>query len=120
VKDGIDLDLDLHLNPAAFTEETKTTAARALKDAALHVLNVANTRVPIQEGHLQNSGDTAVDRDEMRASVSYSQPYAVAQHENLDWKHAPGREAKYLEKALEEEAPAVRALLAQQLKELFK
>lgn len=120
MKDGIDVDLDLHLNPAAFTEETKTVAARVLKDAALHVLQVSNTRVPLQDGHLQNSGDTAVDRDEMRAYVSYSQPYAVAQHENLDWKHAPGREAKYLEKALEEEAPAVQALIAQQLKELFK
>ncbi|GGO63206.1 minor capsid protein [Nonomuraea cavernae] len=120
MKDSIDVKLDMHLNPVAFNEETKTVAARVLKDAALHVLNVANTRVPLQEGHLQNSGDTAVDRDEMRASISYSQPYAVAQHENLDWKHAPGREAKYLEKALEEEASAVQALIAQQLKELFR
>ncbi|QFY09641.1 hypothetical protein GBF35_25960 [Nonomuraea phyllanthi] len=120
MRDGIDVDLDLHLNPAAFTEETKTTSARALKDAALHVLQVANTRVPIQEGHLQDSGDTAVDRNEMRAYISYNQPYAVYQHENLDLRHAPGREAKYLETALEEEAAAVRALLAQQLKELFR
>jgi hypothetical protein len=120
VKDGIDVKLDMHLNPAAFNEETKTAATRVLKDGALHVLSVANTRVPIQEGHLQNSGDTAVDRDEMRAYVSYNQPYAVAQHENLDWKHAPGRQAKYLETALEEEAAAVQAMIAQQLKELFK
>ncbi|GAA1769938.1 hypothetical protein [Nonomuraea bangladeshensis] len=120
MRDGIDVDLDLHLNAAAFHEQTKTAAARVLKDAALHILQTANTRVPIQEGHLQNSGDTAVDRNEMRAYVTYNQPYAVAQHENLDWKHAPGREAKYLETALEEEAPAVRALIAQQLKELFR
>lgn len=120
MRDSIDVDLDLHVNPAAFREETKTVAARALKDGALHVLSVANTRVPIQEGHLQNSGDTAVDRDEMRAYVSYNQPYAVRQHEELTWKHAPGRQAKYLETALEEEAAAVRALLASQLKELFR
>lgn len=120
MKDSIKVDLDLHLNPAAFKEETKTTAARALKDGALHVLSVSNSRVPLREGHLQNSGDTAVDRNDMRAYVSYNQPYAVAQHENLDWKHAPGRQAKYLETALEEEAAQVRALLAQQLKELFR
>ncbi|WP_433235531.1 hypothetical protein ACQPYK_25500 [Streptosporangium sp. CA-135522] len=120
MKGEVNVDLDLHLNPAVFDEQAKTVAARALKDAAEHVLGVANTRVPIQEGHLQNSGATAVDRSEMRASISYDQPYAVAQHENLDWKHAPGREAKYLETALEEEASAVAALLAQQLKELFR
>ncbi|MEV0149684.1 MULTISPECIES: hypothetical protein [unclassified Nonomuraea] len=120
MKDGIDVKLDMHLDPAAFNEETKTVAARALKDAALHILQVANMRVPLQEGHLQNSGDTAVDRDEMRASISYSQPYAVYQHETLGLQHAPGREAKYLETALEEEAAAVKALIAQQLKELFK
>ncbi|WP_219470818.1 minor capsid protein [Nonomuraea rhizosphaerae] len=120
MKDGIDVKLDMHLNVAAFDEETKTVAARALKDAALHVLQVSNMRVPLQEGHLQNSGDTSVDRSALRAAVSYSQPYAVRQHEELTWKHAPGREAKYLETALEEEAHAVQALLAQQLKELFR
>ncbi|MDP9843253.1 minor capsid protein [Streptosporangium lutulentum] len=116
----IDIKLDLHVSPAVFDQKTKTAAERALRDAAEHVLGVANTRVPIQEGHLQNSGATSVDRSEMRASISYDQPYAVAQHENLDWKHAPGRQAKYLETALEEEASAVQALLAQQLKELFR
>ncbi|PRX66106.1 hypothetical protein B0I32_106242 [Nonomuraea fuscirosea] len=120
MRDGIDVDLDLHLNPAAFTEETKTVSARALKDGALHVLSVSNTRVPLQEGHLQNSGNASVDRGEMRAYVSYDQPYAIRQHEELTWQHAPGRQAKYLETALEEEAAQVRALLAQQLKELFR
>ncbi|MEV4749075.1 hypothetical protein AB0K21_22075 [Streptosporangium sp. NPDC049248] len=116
----VDMDLSIKMEVAAFDERTKTVAARALRDAAEHVLGVANTRVPIQEGHLQNSGATAVDRSEMKATISYDQPYAVAQHENLDWQHAPGRQAKYLETALQEEASAVQALLAQQLKELFR
>lgn len=31
------------------------------------------------------------------AEVIYNQPYALYQHENLQYKHAPGKSAKYLE-----------------------
>lgn len=115
----VDMDLNIKIEIAAFNEQTKTVAERALKEAALHVLSVSNERVPIQESYLQDSGDTAVDRSEMRAYIFYDQPYAMAQHEELTWKHAPGRTAKFLELALEEEGAHVHELLAQQLKELF-
>ena len=55
--------------------------------------------VPLDEGPLQDSG--AVIREGKTIYVSYgtgeSAAYAVIQHENLNYAHPNGRQAKYLE-----------------------
>ena len=53
-------------------------------------------------GRLLRTGDTDVDEGELVASISYGTPYARRQHEELDYRHAPGRRAKWLERTLEE------------------
>lgn len=70
-------------------------APRALRQAAEHLLEESNRIVPLEEGTLQGSGE--VDSDDRKATVSYNTPYARRQHEELDWRHAGGRQAKYLE-----------------------
>jgi hypothetical protein len=44
--------------------------------------------------------------------VSYDTVYAVRQHEELTWRHDPGRQAKYLEQPYNTERPTMLALIA--------
>jgi hypothetical protein len=58
----------------------------------------------------------SVDEASLTAAVSYDTPYAVVQHERLDFRHAPGRTAKYLENSLNAARQEVAALIAAQIR----
>jgi hypothetical protein len=94
----------------------RTGAARGLGLAAEHVLQVSNTRVPIEEGTLERSGVTDVDESELRASVSYDTPYAVVQHEDMTLQHDAGRSPKFLEQALDEEWKTAERIIAREVR----
>lgn len=79
-------------------------AIRAIESAALDALEQSvyqfiyepsQQLVPLDEGPLQESGK--VDVEGLTITVSYSTEYAIIQHENMQYAHAPGRQAKYLE-----------------------
>lgn len=70
-------------------------AEEGLQKALEHLLTEANKLVPLEEGTLRRSG--RVIRAGMNGMVSYDSVYARRQHEELTWKHLPGRSAKYLE-----------------------
>lgn len=53
--------------------------------------------VPLEEGTLQRSGRKHHAPGALEGAVSYGGPYARRQHEELAWRHDPGRTAKYLE-----------------------
>lgn len=91
-------------------------AARGLHLATEHVLGVARTRVPIEEGTLERSGTASVDEDTLTGAVSFDTPYAVRQHEDMDLKHDAGRQAKYLESALASERQTCRDLIARSIR----
>lgn len=91
-------------------------AARGLLLAAEHVLQVADQRVPLDEGALERSGTASADAASLTAAVSYDTPYAVYQHERMDLRHAPGRTAKYLETPLNEEAATAQEIIAAQVR----
>ena len=87
--------------------EEEAGARRGLYKWAEHVLTEATKIVPLQEGTLQNSGKAwPPDAGTMRAAVSYDTPYAVYQHEGLDFYHPNGRQAKYLEGPANASGPA--------------
>lgn len=65
-----------------------------------HILAESNKIIPLDEGTLMRSGTVSLDESTLNGSVSYDSPYAVRQHEELTWRHAPGRQAKYLETAV--------------------
>ncbi|MFI8299988.1 hypothetical protein ACIGCZ_29090 [Streptomyces nigra] len=96
--------------------ELRQAAAHGLFLGAEHVLGVSNDKVPLDEAALQRSGTASVDDGSLTAMVSYDTPYAVRQHEELDYRHAPGREAKYLENALNGERAVVFALVAAEMR----
>ena len=87
-----------------------------LELAADFVLQLANTRVPLEEGTLTRSGRATVDYSALRAAVSYDTVYAVPQHENLHWRHSDGRQAKYLESAINDSTVQVRDIIAAQIR----
>ncbi|MEU0671363.1 hypothetical protein ABZ330_00425 [Streptomyces sp. NPDC006172] len=91
-------------------------AARGLHLAAEHVLGRSNEVVPLDEAALQRSGVASVDEASLTGMVSYDTPYAVRQHEELDYRHAPGRTAKYLENSLNAARREVAALIAAQVR----
>lgn len=88
---------ELNWNGPAVAADLHEQFRQGLGDALEHLLGVANELVPLDESPLMHSGVTSMEDDELRGAVSYDTPYAVRQHEELTWRHAPGRQAKYLE-----------------------
>ena len=85
-----------------------------------HVLEEAVRIVPVAPsgGTLERSGKAhAPTGDELRAAVSFDTPYAVKQHEELDYQHSrPGAQAKYLETAVNEGQQRAQWLLTHEIK----
>ena len=93
-----------------------TGADKGLELGAHHLLQVSRKLVPHEEGTLENSGKVTVDEATHQAAVSYSTPYAVPQHEDLSFKHDPGRQAKYLEQPMNTEADTMAKLVGREVK----
>ncbi|WP_333811100.1 hypothetical protein [Timonella senegalensis] len=88
-----------------------------LKDGAEHILAESLKLVPLEEATLARSGKAEAAGTE--AVVSYDTVYAPRQHEELDWQHAEGRQAKYLEQPVTTEADKVLGLIADQIGKAF-
>jgi len=54
---------------------------------AEHVLTMTEPKAPWPTGDLERSGSAVVDESNLAGVISFDQPYAVAQHENLGWEH---------------------------------
>lgn len=96
--------------------QLREAAAAGLFDGAEYVLGESRQVVPIDEAALERSGTASVDASALTAAVSYDTPYAVRQHEELTWRHAPGRQAKYLERPLTASRAQVAALIAARIR----
>lgn len=80
-------------------------AREGMMVAGRNTLNVSNSQVPHEEGDLERDGGYSMDDSKLLLAVSYGRsadtaPYAVPQHERMDYHHDAGRNAKYLENAL--------------------
>lgn len=104
----------------AIERQLRQGAARGLLLAAEHVLQQSQEVVPLDESPLMQSGTASVDEPSLTAAVSYDTPYAVVQHERLDYRHAPGRTAKYLERPLNASRAEVLALIAAQMRRAMR
>lgn len=107
-------------NGPAVERELRQAAARGVFLAAEYVLGEANNVVPLDESPLMHSGVASVDEPSLTGMVSYDTPYAVRQHEDLTYRHAPGRTAKYLERPLNASRAEVLALIAAQLRRAMR
>jgi len=82
-------------------------AREATQLAALNTLNVSNQQVPHNEGDLERDGAASSEATPTgaRAAISYgrrgdTKDYAVVQHEDMSLHHDSGRNAKFLENAI--------------------
>ncbi|MFC9874877.1 hypothetical protein [Nocardia salmonicida] len=100
-------------NEGEFEGDLAAAIEEGLFEAAEVLLGHANQLVPLDEGPLMNSG-TAEIRDG-KARVGFNTPYALMQHENLNYTHAAGRTAKYLEKPLNALGPDLEQIVGSAL-----
>ncbi|MGW0550562.1 hypothetical protein [Streptomyces altiplanensis] len=85
-------------------------ASEGLQRALEHTLGEAKKLVPLEEGTLERSGQVNVDG--LNGNITFDTVYAVRQHEEMDWKHLPGRQAKYLEQPMNTERTVMLELMA--------
>lgn len=79
-----------------------TGAVKGLNKAATALQSESQSRVPVDSTDLRNSSATHdATPGDLVSAVTYNTPYAVIQHERLDFQHPtdhnPGAQAKYLE-----------------------
>lgn len=110
----------LRWNGAGSADRMRQGAARGLYLSAEHILQLSNEVVPLDESPLQQSGVASVDEASLTGMVSYDTPYAVVQHERLDYRHAPGRTAKYLENSLNAARTEVAEIIAAQMRRALR
>ncbi|MFI8360710.1 hypothetical protein ACIGD1_11180 [Streptomyces sp. NPDC085612] len=92
------------------TRRGRRAAEEGLQKALEHLLAESRKIVPLREGTLERSG--RVVRTGMNGFVTYDMVYAVRQHEEVTWKHLPGRKAKYLEGPFNSEREVMLRLMA--------
>lgn len=106
------------------TKATRPAAIRGLTMAMEHVLQISQQLVPNDEGTLERSGRTVIDEDALTGAVTYgeggAEQYAVVQHENLEYHHPGGRQAKYLEQPMREEAGTCAQIVAAQIRRALR
>lgn len=92
------------------TTRGRRAAEEGLQRALEHLLAESRKLVPLREGTLERSG--RVVRAGLNGFVTYDAVYARRQHEELTWKHLPGRSAKYLEIPLNRDRDIMLQLMA--------
>lgn len=89
--------LDVRLDRAKIKNITQQCSKKGTWSALDHLAAVSKEQVPLDQGPLKNSCYVDVADDGSSGTVSYDTPYAVVQHENMQFQHQRGRKAKYLE-----------------------
>lgn len=105
-----------HMNAAALLARYAHATAEGLNAAAERVKAVTIPLTPKDEGDLRSSiqVDPATDGT-LRASLGSDSPYAVPQHEHLEYRHELGQ-AKFLEVATRKEAPNVGRIVGEHVR----
>lgn len=113
------------LGQLAASRLVREAAARGLFQASESILTASKPLVPVDTGALRASGfvEPPNPRAElMQATIGYggpAAPYAVVQHERVDFRHVVGQ-AKYLEQPLLEAAPRVPRQIARHVRQAIR
>lgn len=105
--------LEVRLDKAKINKITRQCTKKGTWSALDHLAAVSKEQVPLDQGPLKNSCYVDVADDGSSGTVSYDTPYAVVQHENMQFQHQHGRKAKYLED------PANNAQVQAEMRELI-
>jgi hypothetical protein len=75
-----------------------------LHDVALDLQGKSQRLAPVDTGDLRGSAYTEVEKEAggYVAEIGFKQIYSIVQHENLEYEHPRGGQAKYLEQPAKE------------------
>ena len=106
---------------ASILSRTPDTGAEGMNDVVLDIGSRAADRAPVETGALRDSMEhsVTVEGDEIVGEIRFTEKYAAAQHEHLEYNHPLGGEAKYLERSAIEKADEVRKKMGEQYEQLF-
>lgn len=107
---------ELKLDIGKILKAQKAGAVKGLEKGSEHLRGVSSDLAPHEEGTLANTATASVDEANLRAAVSFDMPYAVIQHERLDFKHDEGRQAKYLEEPMMTERDKIGEIVAAEIR----
>jgi hypothetical protein len=106
---GLDITrVDWDAAPAIDTAER--LSQEALERAGERLLEAAGQRVPVRTGALAASASIAADDEGV--SIGYTAAHARYVHAHPEWQFAGGRSGRWLEEALDAEADAAGAVIA--------
>lgn len=98
--------------------QIQRASQRALLRVATEVFNTSQKYTPLDDGELVLGARVSSENTKgtIEAVVSYgndavSKEYAVIQHENLNYRHTPPEQAKFLERAFNEVRPKAEEML---------
>lgn len=106
-----------------WTQHMEEQADDVLYEALKPTFEKTQQRVPLKDGDLIASGylEKRTFRGNATVEIGYakggSPEYAIEQHENLEYNHAEGRTAKYLERPLLEDADAIQSAIMRGFRE---
>jgi hypothetical protein len=92
-------------------------ASRGVRNFAESVVPAAQARTPVRSGLLRESFVVSEEETDAGpvAAVANTAPYAPRVHEDLSMQHRNGGEAKFLERALDEEAPRLPEMIKREV-----
>lgn len=99
---------------------------RGVVAEAYRIMRRAKRQVPLRDGPLRASGtvlEPVISGTSWSITLGFggaASAYALIQHENLTFSHAPGRKAKYLEDPVRDSMPAIEAHLARSVSNYFR
>lgn len=100
--------------------------ARGVYAEANRIMRMAKGQVPLEDGPLRASGtveEPIVSGTAWEITLGFggaASAYALIQHENLTFNHAPGRKAKYLEDPVRAALPTIEARLNRSVSNYFR
>ena len=99
--EGLD---ELNAKLSKMTAESRVMLRPLIQKIALDLKGKAQKKAPVDTGDLRGSAyyKTSVASGDLSAEVGFNSPYATRQHENMQYHHEKGGEAKYLENPLKE------------------
>lgn len=91
----------------------------AIKDVMRFLFSKTQEVVPVRTGRLKASGRVTFTGShwKTKAKITYNAPYAMIQHENLQFSHAPGKQAKYVEGPARKFRPQMRRRYERKMRE---
>lgn len=101
----------------------KKAAAYALERCAFDLQGKSQQQAPIDTGDLRANCSVSplkVEGSRLEVRVGYDLPYAIVQHERLDFNHPKGGKAKYLEDPFNENKAKYNVFIEQMIKNALK